>query len=360
MNQVTVAIPTYNAERYIKESLESVLSQTYRMLEVIVMDERSTDRTLEIVQSFDDSRIRIHRNPERLGIGRNWNQGLRLGTGPYVIIHHQDDIMAPDGIERKVAFLDEQPSAGFVYSRVEVIDEEGGKLPNQLGWFSNDLFDRDQLFDSIQFFMALLLGKNLICCPSVLLRREAALKINGFDEDMPFALDWEMWLRMAAAYPVGYVDAVTTYYRWHEENESLKYLGHFSQHHFDARSSAVKRSIEFVNRWSTDEVLHEMISLTRQIEERSNWARGLEIIAPPRPEQLDFVGSELRIRELIGEIRHPRDRIRSLCREILRLDSALADSMERIKEFDESTTFQLGWLLMVPVRWVSRLWSRSK
>ncbi|MEI6634446.1 MAG: glycosyltransferase [Chlamydiota bacterium] len=301
--RVTVAIPCHNGERFLARSIESVLAQECPGIEIAVFDDGSDDRSVEIARVVDDPRLTVRQTPARLGIGANWNQGLRHGSGPYVIIHHQDDVMAPGAIEKKAAFMEAHPGAGFVYSRIEAIDEEGKKLPEQWHWFSNDLFDRDRLFESIPFFMALLLGKNLICCPSVMMRRSAALEIGGFNEAMAFTLDWEMWLRMAAAYPVGYVDAVTTYYRCHKRQETQRHVDRQAEHSYDARISALRRSAARVNAWPASEVLAEIVSLVRQIEERSPLPRGLEILAPPVSEPVGAANGNARIRELIGPIR---------------------------------------------------------
>lgn len=348
---VTVAIPCFNGERYLGESLRSVLAQTHRALEIVVFDDGSSDRSVEVAKGFGDPRITVRRNPARLGIGANWNQGLRYGAGPYVIIHHQDDLMAPDSIERKIAFMEAHPRAGFVFSRVEVIDGEGKRLQEQGHWFSNNLFNGDHLFESRPFFMTLLLGTNIICCPSVLMRREAALAVGGFDEKMPFSLDWEMWLRMAAAYPVGYCDAVTTAYRYHKAMETLRHVDRLAEHSYHARLSALQRAAAAVNGWPAEEVVREMIGLIRQIEERSPVPRGLEILAPPVGDPVD-AAVPARIRMLIQPIRDTRDRIVALSREIARLETECAAANEGVREYRESTAFALGWFLLAPVRWL--------
>lgn len=358
LKPVTVAIPCGNGERYIEESIRSVLAQTYPNLEVFVFDQLSTDRTLEIARSIDDPRLTVKRNTEFLSIGANWNQGFRYGRGPYIIIHHQDDLMAPDSIARKVAFLDEHPSAGFVYSRVGFIDAEGKIYSTQREWFSNHLFYSDHLFESLPFFISLLLNKNLICCPSVLFRRDAALAVGGFNEQMEFTLDWEMWLRMAVAYPVGYVNALTTYYRFHPGMDSAKHHHRLYEHHYNARKTAVDRSAELIDRWSAEDVLNEIILLVRQIEVRSPDPSGLNVIVSPAAEAIGKMGSEPLIRELIGDIRHPKDQVTRLCCELLRLEKDRASLCEKIREYEDSSSFRLGQFILTPVRWVRKLKSR--
>ena len=331
---VTVAIPCHNGERFLARSIESVLAQECRGIEIAVFDDGSDDRSVEIARGFDDPRLTVRQNPSRMGIGANWNQGLRHGSGPYVIIHHQDDVMAPGAIEKKAAFLEAHPAAGFVYSSIEVIDDEGNAFPGQRDWFSNDLFDRDHLFESMPFFMALLLGKNLICCPSVMMRRSAALGIGGFNEAMAFTLDWEMWLRMAAASPVGYVDAVTLQYRCHRKMTTQQHVDRLAEHSYAARISAVARSAALLNRWASADVLAEIVSLVRQIEERSPKPRWLEILAPLRGELPPEFAGDPEISRAIGAIRRPADQVRALCREVKLLDADREALRGLVKEYE--------------------------
>ncbi|MDD5556465.1 MAG: glycosyltransferase [bacterium] len=347
MKTVTVAIPCGDSEAYIAESIESVLAQTYRNLEIFVLDERSTDRTLEIARGFRDPRLTVRQNPERLGIGANWNQAFRLGIGPYVVIHHQDDVMTPDAVERKVAFMEANPSAGMVFSRAEVIDERGAMLPRQGQWFSNELLDRDRLFDSMPFFLTLLLRKNMICCPSVLFRREAALAAGGFDEEMEFTLDWEMWLRMAAARPVGYVDRATVRYRVHGDMESRRHFARLGRHYHEARVRAVERSARILGEWPTDRVLAEMAGIIRQVEERAETPLGLDTVRPPAG---GVTGLPARIAEIVAGLTDPRDRVVALCREIEHLDLECAALRKAVGEYERSASFRLGRALLAPMR----------
>ena len=111
---VSVCLPTYNGAAYIETALRSILHQTYQDFELLVVDDGSTDATLDIVRSFSDPRIRLHRNPERLGIPANWNRCLELAGGAFVCLFHQDDAMLPENLERKVQLLSADETVGFV------------------------------------------------------------------------------------------------------------------------------------------------------------------------------------------------------------------------------------------------------
>ena len=114
MAKVTVLMPTYNVEKYVREAIESVLRQTFTDFELLVMDDCSTDGTLEVVRSISDPRIRIEQNPKNLGLADNLNRGLSLITTELVARMDGDDIAEPFWLEREVEVLDNHPEIGIV------------------------------------------------------------------------------------------------------------------------------------------------------------------------------------------------------------------------------------------------------
>ena len=217
---VSVCLPTYNGADYIEEALRSILNQTYQDFELVIVDDGSTDATLDIVQSFSDSRIRLYRNPERLGIPANWNRCLELVSGECVCIFHQDDVMLPENLERKVQLLREDETIGFVHSAVEALVDESAPTS-----FANWIEDtrEDRVFDGVDYFRTLLFNGNRVCAPTVLARRHALLEQGGFDRDFGFACDYAMWLRLCMRYRVGFLAHPLVCYRWHGGNASHAY-----------------------------------------------------------------------------------------------------------------------------------------
>lgn len=217
---VSVCLPTYNGETFIKEALDSVIGQTYRDFELLVVDDGSTDRTLDIVQSLSDPRIQLHRNPTRLGIPANWNRCLELAAGEFVCVFHQDDVMLPENLERKVQLLSADETVGFVHSAVETLAEESA--PSAFADWIEAATD-DTLWDGPEYFRTLLLNGNRVCAPTVLARRSALLEQGGFDPDLGFACDYAMWLRLCLTYRVGFLARPLVRYRWHGGNASHAY-----------------------------------------------------------------------------------------------------------------------------------------
>ena len=217
---VSVCVPTYNGADYIEEALRSIVNQSYQDFELLIVDDGSTDATLDIVQSFSDPRIQVHRNPERLGIPANWNRCLDLAGGEFVCVFHQDDVMLPDNLERKVQLLSADETLGFVHSAVEALVDESA--PSSFADWIEDATE-DTVFDGLEYFRTLLLHGNRVCAPTVMARRHALLEQSGFDKDLGFACDYAMWLRLCMTYRVGFLARPLVGYRWHGGNASHAY-----------------------------------------------------------------------------------------------------------------------------------------
>ncbi len=183
---VSVIIPTYNRARFLKEALASVLAQTYRPLEIIVVDDGSTDETSKVVSRFP---VRYVRTPHR-GVAAARNRGLSKARGALIAFLDSDDLWLPRKIEVQVSFFERQPEAVAV--QTEEVWLRGGKRVNPKKRHrkpSGHFFDRA-------------LELCLISPSAVMLRREVLEEIGGFDETFPVCEDYELWLRLLARYPV--------------------------------------------------------------------------------------------------------------------------------------------------------------
>jgi glycosyltransferase involved in cell wall biosynthesis len=127
MKKVTVIIPAYGVERYIAATIRSVLAQTYRNFELLIIDDGSPDRSVEICRQFTDPRIRILRQSNR-GPAAARNLGIRQATGAYIALLDGDDLWVPEKLEKHVAHLENNPGVGVSYCRSELIDEAGQSL----------------------------------------------------------------------------------------------------------------------------------------------------------------------------------------------------------------------------------------
>jgi glycosyltransferase involved in cell wall biosynthesis len=220
--KVSICIPTYNGARYVGKAVSSVLDQTFADFELIVIDDCSSDNSVSEVSMFRDDRLRLVKNSNRLGLTQNWNQCLRLSRGEYIQIFHQDDVMLPQNLEKKVAVLNENKSVGLVFSQAEVIDGE----EQSVRAFSDQTILSEGIQVGKDFFDRFFLQPNVICCPSVMVRKSCYELLGAFDARLSFACDFEMWMRISLFFDIAYLDEPLINYREHDQNESRNFYDH--------------------------------------------------------------------------------------------------------------------------------------
>ncbi len=218
--RLSVCLPTYNGEAYVAEAVRSVLEQSYAEFELVVVDDGSSDRTLDILQTFSDPRLRIYQNPQRRGIPGNWNVAVGLARGEYVCVFHQDDVMLAGNLVRKMALFDADPSLSLVHSRAEAVVEAGA--PERVAEW-REKAETDFVEDGEAYFRKLLLYGDCICAPTVIVRREQLAAAGGFNETLGYACDYEMWMKLCLEGRVGFLHDSLVRYRWHADNASHNY-----------------------------------------------------------------------------------------------------------------------------------------
>ena len=131
--KISIILPTYNGAKYIRQSIDSCLKQTYQNIELIVINDCSTDNTPEIIKSYNDSRLRYIRNPKNLRLPRSLNVGFKNSTGEYLTWTSDDNEFLPTAIEEMMAYLKDHPAVDFVYTDLIVKNlETGEKTPRNL------------------------------------------------------------------------------------------------------------------------------------------------------------------------------------------------------------------------------------
>ncbi len=187
MSLVSIVIPCYGGSRYLAMAIESCLRQTYRELDVIVVDDASPDDCAEIAERFarSDSRVRVIRRPQNGGVSRAFNTGMEAARGAYLTRLAQDDIFDESAVDVMVRRLEELPEAGLVYCDSHVIDDEGNVIdhicvppPEEVLAFRNRIG---------------------LC---VMWRRAVWEQVGGFDPRFDTAEDFDYWLRIAQAFPI--------------------------------------------------------------------------------------------------------------------------------------------------------------
>lgn len=181
---ISVIIPAYNCERYIFQSIESVLCQSYKNLEIIVIDDCSTDSTYQIMQTFikKDSRIKVYQNIQNLGVGKTRNRGIELAIGQWIAFLDSDDLWAKDKLEKQVNLLKKNKNAKLIFTGSAFISENG--IPIDYVLHVPEKIERKQL-----------LKQNLISCSSVLVKKEYMFQYPMFEEKNIHE-DFVVWLKI--------------------------------------------------------------------------------------------------------------------------------------------------------------------
>ena len=186
MSKVSIIVPTYNRARLLQITLESVLAQTYPNIEVIVVDNASTDETPDLMKQYE-GRVRYIRKPVNKGMTDSYNMGWQAATGDLLMFLDSDDVIEPRMIELEVAYLATHPEADFVYTRFYNIDESGRRL--QKVWLLPQ--------GEAPRMLEQLVHGNFIWLGSTLFRRSRLEKVGPWDERCSLAQDWDMFFRLA-------------------------------------------------------------------------------------------------------------------------------------------------------------------
>ncbi len=186
---ISVLMSVHNGERYLKESVESILTQTFTDFEFIIIDDASIDTTANILESFaqKDPRIIVIRNGQNLGLTKSLNKGLNLARAEYVARMDADDISLPERLQIQKDFLDHNPHIVCVGSSTIIIDEHSKKLGIKKPPTNPEL---------LRFHMML---KNQMTHSSVMFRKESILSEGGYNEQLPYTQDYDLWSRLLMA-----------------------------------------------------------------------------------------------------------------------------------------------------------------
>ena len=221
--RVTVAVPTCNGAAFIQEAIASILAQTFDDFELLIVDDASDDDTLALVAAVQDPRLSIVRHAVRRGLVANWNRCLDAASGEYITIFHQDDVMAPDSLARRVAVLDAESAVAFVHSKVWQIGPDGTPLPD--AWPATPADADAGVHAGREYFSRLFRDETVVCCPAVMMRRHAVLRHGGFDAHLPFTAGLEMWMRLCLFHDVAYLAEPLVSFRRHAAAETGRFQG---------------------------------------------------------------------------------------------------------------------------------------
>ncbi len=211
MNQplVTVVLTAYNHENYIKAAIESIFCQSYTPIELIIIDNASTDYTLRIVQSLVslDNSIQVISNPENVGLCAAFNQGLAIAKGKYIIDFSGDDVMLSNRIAVQVQDFEKLEDDYIVaFSNASLIDPTGALICNHYQIDSQGKavinIPNGKVYPDI-------LAQYFICTPTMMMRTDLVKNVGGYDESLRFE-DFDFWVRTSSKYKYHYTDKILT------------------------------------------------------------------------------------------------------------------------------------------------------
>jgi alpha-1,3-rhamnosyltransferase len=229
--KVSICIPSYNHARFLPAAIESALAQTYRNIEIIIVDDGSSDGSLEIAQSYATKfpnliSVYTHPNHSNRGISATINRACQESNGDYWTLLGSDDVYHAEKTAQQVSFLFENSTYGWVYSAALIIDERGQIL---------SAMNRIDVSGDLRLLESLILS-NQITAITVMARRKCLEALGEHSEQLVYS-DWEFWIRMGAHYKLGFIANPLVKYRVHSYNTSLAI----------DRGSHLKRCLDVLN-----------------------------------------------------------------------------------------------------------------
>ena len=225
---VSVIIPTYNKAQFLKKALESILNQTYREVEVILINDGSTDNTAEIVKSFNDPRI-IYVWQGNKGPAVARNTGIKKAKGKYVAFLDSDDLWLKEKLEKQVEFMEKNPEVGLLGTACYEINDKGEVIGKKIFPIKNKILQKD------------LIKYNPFIQSSIITKREVFDKVGLYDENFKESEDYEFWLRIAGNYKIGNLAELLVMKRYYrdglspaKDREQLYFL-------LEAKKTAIRR-----------------------------------------------------------------------------------------------------------------------
>ncbi|MGB8454201.1 MAG: glycosyltransferase family A protein [Anaerocolumna sp.] len=212
MNRVTVFMPVYNAEKYLRQSIDSILNQTFQNFDFIIVEDASSDHSMEILRSYNDKRIKVYQNERNMGISYTRNKGLELCKTEYMALLDDDDIAMPYRIEHEVEYLDEHPEIDVIGGHQRQIDANGKDLNKQWSVYLNP-----------KYIKACLMTGNTMVNGSTMFRKKLIDENHIRYQDHCFgAEDYRFWVECSIKGTLANLDEVLLLWRNGHGNETSR------------------------------------------------------------------------------------------------------------------------------------------
>jgi len=225
----------YNGERHLREAIESILNQTFTDFEFIIIDDGSSDGSLNIIRSYEDPRIKLICNTKNIGLTDSLNIGVRIARGTFIARMDADDISLPTRFEEQIVYLKKNPGISILGTDVQLINHKGDIIRRK----NNPLFPtRPNLISWTLFF------RSCVNHPTVMARKNVYEKIGGYRTSFRYAQDYDLWLRAAEEHSISNIPRELVKLRKHSESLSKKYINEQEQHVLSAVSQAISSFLQ--------------------------------------------------------------------------------------------------------------------
>jgi len=210
--RVTVLMSVYNGEEHLREAIDGILNQTFKNFKFLIVNDGSTDRTGEILESYNDPRIRIHNNRKNIGLAKSLNIGLKMAKGEYIARQDADDISMPERLAKEIYFFCEHPDYAVVGTFAKIYNENS----EQTGFWERPIKDTE--------IRKTLKERNCIIHGSTMIRMRCLLDVGFYDESMEKSQDFELWLRLSKKYKMANISSFLYIRRVHSKNIDIEYM----------------------------------------------------------------------------------------------------------------------------------------
>jgi len=226
--KITILMPVYNGEKYLKKSIESILNQTFKDFEFLIINDSSTDNSEKIIKSYADPRIIFIQNEKNIGVTKTLNRGLELATGEYIARMDADDISLTKRLNKQIKFLEANPKIGICGTWIKTIG-------NIKGYIQKYPTNPNEAKAQMLFYTPL-------AHPTVMMRKNILKRFNlKYDENLRNGQDYDLWSRALKYTKISNLNKVLLLYRIHEKSESTKHSN------FQKKSAETIRARELKN-----------------------------------------------------------------------------------------------------------------
>ncbi|MEK7594261.1 MAG: glycosyltransferase [Patescibacteria group bacterium] len=229
--KVSVLMSVYNSEEFLREAIDSILGQTYKDFEFIIINDGSTDDSLNIIKSYGDSRIRLISRDNK-GLTASLNEGLELAKGEYIARQDSDDVSVPTRLQKEVDYLDANPKTGLVGSNYTVMDVDGKKLTTT------------NVFTAPADLKLTQITCNQYGHGSVMIRKSVLAETGDYDKGVGYVEDYDLWTRISRVADIANIEQPLYLYRRNDDGITRQNLDLQIQQTFAVRDKAFEHFLK--------------------------------------------------------------------------------------------------------------------